>query len=156
MSKPNTHGDRSVKNTAPEYAAWKSMRSRCMNLNNKAYPRYGGRGITVCEQWSEYPVFLKDIGRKPSALHSLDRIDNNKGYSPANCRWATTQQQSRNRRSNKVVEYMGRRQSVADWCDELAMPKNAVYLRLNLGFTIEEAFTRPVLQRKSPPMKALS
>jgi hypothetical protein len=129
MPKPHTHGDRTVKNTAPEYAAWKSMRNRCENKNNPAYPRYGGRGITVCEQWSDYLTFLKDVGRKPLASHSLDRIDNNKGYEPSNCRWASRKEQNRNRRSNKVVEFLGRSQSVA-------------------GVPVAEAFTRPVVARK--------
>jgi hypothetical protein len=149
MRKPNTHGDRTRAYTTPEYAAWKSMRNRCFNTSNPAYPRYGGRGITVCERWNDYPTFLKDMGRKPSKSHSLDRIDNNKGYSPANCRWAGRKEQTQNRRSNKVVEFMGRRQSVAAWCDELGLVRNAVYLRLAAGVPVGEAFTRPVRERRS-------
>lgn len=80
----------------PEYNTWSSMLRRCNNANNRSYPRYGGRGIRVCDQWNDFVGFLRDMGRKPSPDHSLDRIDNNGNYEPGNCRWATRVQQSRN------------------------------------------------------------
>lgn len=81
----------------PEYGVWKSMRGRCMNSNNPAYDRYGGRGISVCERWNDFLIFLADMGQRPKGL-SLDRIDNSKGYDPSNCRWATAIEQRHNRR----------------------------------------------------------
>jgi len=91
-----THGE-SVDNT-PEYRTWRHMKDRCYNKNNSKYPRYGGRGITVCERWKDsYLNFIEDMGRKPSPDHSIDRINNDGNYEPENCRWATTQQQGTNK-----------------------------------------------------------
>jgi hypothetical protein len=92
-----THG----KSRTPEYLAWQSLNYRCNNPNNASFPDYGGRGISVCERWSDFPNFLSDMGTRPSPLHSLDRIDNDGNYEPSNCRWATAQEQQRNKRISK-------------------------------------------------------
>ena len=81
-----------------EHTIWMSMRQRCENKNNKAYARYGGRGIVVCERWHVFENFMADMGPRPSEDHSIDRIDNDRGYEPDNCRWATRSQQVRNSR----------------------------------------------------------
>jgi len=86
----------------PEYMAWQDMLKRCNNENNQAYINYGGRGISVCPEWTNsFEVFYKDMGCRPSDLHSLDRVDNDQGYDSDNCRWATTREQQRNRRTPK-------------------------------------------------------
>lgn len=85
----------------PTYSTWASMKARCLTPSTAAYPRYGAKGITVCERWMTFENFLADMGHKPEGL-SIDRIDNTKGYSPDNCRWATRSEQNRNRRPYKI------------------------------------------------------
>lgn len=80
------------------------MKSRCSRPNHPQWKDYGGRGIVVCERWEKFENFLADIGPKPSKAHTLDRIDNDRGYEPGNCRWATRTMQSRNSRSARLSE----------------------------------------------------
>jgi hypothetical protein len=89
-----THGDYN----SPEYRTWYAMLQRCNNPNRHNYKNYGGRGISVCERWSDYATFLMDMGRKPSPKHSIERIDNDAGYLPSNCKWATPKEQKANQR----------------------------------------------------------
>lgn len=102
---PKTHGNTGT----PTYNSWLSAKGRCLNKNNTAYPDYGGRGITFCTSWQySFENFLEDMGERPSANHSLDRIDNSKGYCKSNCRWATKKQQANNRRKRSgSTQYHG-------------------------------------------------
>jgi hypothetical protein len=96
-----THGETSNKSVPVEYEAWHGIKSRCLNKSNKAYSYYGGRGITICDRWlNSYENFVTDMGRRPKGM-SLDRIDNDGGYEPGNCRWATWQQQAENTKRSR-------------------------------------------------------
>ena len=144
-----THGGASGRRR-PEYRAWCSLRARCYHPSNKNFANYGGRGIKVCERWREsYVNFLEDMGRKPSSGHSLDRIDNSKGYSPENCRWATSSEQGNNRRTNCVLTFSGRTQSATQWAREYELQATCLFNRLALGWTVERAITQPVRRKRT-------
>lgn len=87
-----------------EYHSWQAMRQRCLNKNSKDYPRWGGRGIKICKRWNDFLTFYKDMGKKPTDRHSIDRINNMGNYKPSNCRWATPLQQVKNRRNTPANE----------------------------------------------------
>lgn len=135
-----------------EYHAHENMLVRCYNHSHKAYPRYGGRGIRVCDSWkNSFEAFYSDMGPRPSDGHSLDRIDNDKDYtcgkchdciengSPANCRWATRKEQTRNRRSNRIIEYQGESKTVAEWAEIFGISYECFKQRLNRGWSFERA-----------------
>lgn len=93
-----SHGYGSITDRRPEYEAWHAMKQRCLNPKHKSYHRYGGRGITICDRWRDsFEAFLADMGPRPSADLSIDRIDNDGNYEPSNCRWTTRQVQMSNR-----------------------------------------------------------
>ena len=97
-----THGATINYSMTPTYASWIAMKNRCNNPKASDYKYYGGRGIKVCKRWSEFSEFLADMGEKPAGL-TIERINNDRGYSPSNCKWATRLEQSRNTRRNKRV-----------------------------------------------------
>lgn len=134
---------------APEYRAWQQMRLRCTDPKHHAWPSYGGRGITVCQRWLDSVAdFIADMGPKPSPKHELDRIDNDRGYEPSNCRWATRKENDRNRRSNRILELGGERKTLAEWCERFGMRGDTVSWRLKIGWTVEQALKTPASPRK--------
>jgi hypothetical protein len=99
-----THGDSRAGRVTPEYRAWRGMKSRCYRTTIKCYPYYGGRGIRVCDRWlTSFENFLADMGRRPSSQHSLERKDPDGHYEPSNCKWATKEEQMKNRYSRCQV-----------------------------------------------------
>lgn len=136
-----THG---MKGT-PEYACWRAMKTRCYNKANPGYRHYGARGIAVCDRWREsFDNFLKDMGKRPSAKHSIDRINVNGNYEPTNCRWATQLVQMQNTRVSRVVELRGERRSVSYWARTIGVSAQTIYRRLNRGITDPEAILSPL------------
>ncbi len=134
------HGSASRDNKETEWIIWTSMRSRCNCPTNHAYKDYGGRGIKVCQRWDEaFQPFLEDMGRRPSPQHSLDRIDNDSGYSPENCRWATKTEQANNRRWNTRYTIGDRTLTISEWAREHGLAPNRVGSRLERGWPIEAA-----------------
>lgn len=119
--------------------------ARCHNPQHGQYKYYGGRGITVCSRWREsFDNFLIDMGVRPEGL-TLDRIENDKGYEPGNCRWATRKEQTANRRCSVKVEWRGRTQDLIAWGTELGIAPRTLHARLfRLGYEPELAFTKPV------------
>ena len=115
-----THGQSKSSGWSKEYATYRSMLQRCFDKNSPRYVDYGGRGITVSDSWQEsFENFFNDIGKKPTPKHSLDRIDNNKGYSIDNCRWVTMREQAGNTRSNVWISYNGVSKIGVDWAREI-------------------------------------
>ncbi len=133
---------------AAEYNAWRGMLSRCSNRNDAYYRDYGGRGICVCDRWTEsFRNFVNDMGPRPSARHSIDRIDNDGDYESVNCRWATKKEQSRNTRRNRLLSYDGKTQCLAAWAEEIGLGFTTIHARLKRGWTVEQALTRPPQSR---------
>lgn len=140
------HGQARDNYKSPEYKTWQSMIDRCSNKSNNGYYLYGGRGITVCEKWLSFANFFADMGPRP-ADRSLDRIDNNKGYFPGNCRWATTKEQLENRRIRKdalFMSYGGVVRRINEWSVITGINRKTLRTRLSRGWTVEEAITTPL------------
>ncbi len=134
-----------------EHNSWAQMKDRCLNINNVNFKYYGGRGITVCDKWkNSFITFYNDMGPKPSKDHSLDRIDNNKGYSKNNCRWATKLEQVQNRNSIKYITYNKMTLNLKDWSRFITKNKNTslVYGRVYNGWSNIEAVSTPYIPRK--------
>lgn len=136
-----THGLRRT----PEYNAWAGARRRCYSLTDRSYKHYGGRGIEMCKRWRyDFEAFLKDVGLRPSAKHSIDRIDNDGNYEPENCRWATRQEQGRNKRSNRLLTIDGETQPMIVWAKRYALRMDTLWNRLKRGWSFERAVKTPV------------
>lgn len=142
-----THGHSRVNQKSPEYNSWQAMRKRCMNPNDPAYPRYGGRGIQICQRWNSFECFLFDMGPRPDGLQ-IERINNNLGYSPENCKWATPLEQSNNKRNNRNISWNGKTLSLSGWARETGLSREAIKSRINEGWPIDRALSQPVRQRR--------
>ena len=132
------------------YRMWISMIYRCENPKHNAYKYYGAKGITVCEEWHDFSAFKKWADEtKPFKDATVDRIDNNKGYSPDNCRWADMSTQANNRSSNLEITYNGETHNLREWSEMLNLDYKRVHNRMNkLGWSFEKAVSTPVDQKK--------
>ena len=130
------------------YKSWEAMIQRCSNASLKSYKNYGGRGISVCYEWTKFEKFYADMGIKPNGC-SIDRIDVNGNYDKLNCRWSTMKQQNRNRRNNRLIEFNGETMCVNEWAESLGINKRTLLNRLTNGWEIKKALTHPVRQLTS-------
>lgn len=131
------------------YRIWCGMRWRCECRTNSNYAWYGARGISVCQRWREsYLAFLEDMGEAPDGA-SIDRINNDGGYEPGNCRWATHVEQSRNRSTNAIVSAFGESKALIDWLDDYRCVVNAstLYARIERGWEPQAAISIPAAKR---------
>jgi len=125
------------------YSVWVNMMARCNNPKHPDYHNYGGRGISVCQSWHDFKIFYLDMGSTPEGM-SIDRIDNDSGYSKDNCRWASAIEQGRNGRHNRYITHEGERLCLSEWCDRLGGSPYLVSDRLRLGWTEEAAVSVPL------------
>jgi len=126
----------------PEFIAWNSMNVRCKNPSHKFFHRYGGRGISICERWAAFENFYSDMGPRPTKSHSLDRIDNNLGYSPENCRWVTQRTQKVNQERTVMLTHNGKTQCVMDWAIETGISHATISQRIkNLKWSVCDALS---------------
>lgn len=140
------HGHCANGRPSPTYASWESMWARCTSETHPVFHRYGGRGIVPCERWRSFEAFLADMGERPAGT-TLDRIDNNKGYSPGNCRWATAAEQAANKRNNIRITIAGVTRIAAEWARERGLDRFTVFKRIQRGWDPVEAVTIGVRSR---------
>ena len=130
------------------YKSWNAMMQRCLNPKNHAYSRYGGSGITVCKRWLKIENFIADMGQRPAGK-TLERIDNDRGYSPKNCIWTTQEDQMNNTSYNRFFEYGGKVYRAKELAAEHGVNLATFWIRIHRGWTVEKALTKPLGYRNS-------
>lgn len=127
---------------SPLYLCWQDIKRRCYDKSLWCYRLYGGEGKLMCNEWRQsfkpFAEWAVSNGYREGL--TIERIDNSKGYTPDNCRWATRKEQSRNRRTNRIIEFRGEAKCLQAWIDELGLSGNTVRTRLKRGWTVGEAF----------------
>jgi len=126
------------------YRIWAGMITRCLDENNPSYKNYGGRGITICDRWlgkNGFINFYADMGDCPKGK-SLDRINNDKGYYKKNCKWSTKKEQANNRRTNHLIIYNGKTQTLKQWAEELKIDEFLIRSRIKYGWSVERALNK--------------
>lgn len=130
------------------YSVWRTMRQRCNDPSHKSYASYGGAGVSVCFRWNNFALFLEDMGKRPSKAHSIDRLDNSKGYEPDNCRWATPKEQARNKKSVQLLKAFGETKLLVEHAEQWKIRCDTLRYRLKSGMTPEVALATPVKKVK--------
>lgn len=123
-----------------EFKIWADMHKRCTNPKHKSFSHYGARGIHVCKRWDSFENFFEDMGRSPVGW-TIDRIDPNGNYEPANCRWASRTTQARNRRSNHLITYKDETHCLSEWAEKIGISREALKQRLKRGWPLNKALT---------------
>lgn len=138
------HGQSSPESRGPEYRSWETMKARCYNKSNPDYQRYGGRGISVCDEWrSNFQNFFSDMGQRPKNT-TLDRVDVNGNYQKENCRWATPPVQQRNKSTNRVVEFCGVKMTLVELAEKTGVPYQRLHERIvRRGWLVDDAVSMP-------------
>lgn len=127
------------------YRIWQGMKNRATNKADKDANNYINRGIDIDPRWHRFEDFIADMGEPPTAKHSIERIENEHGYWPNNCRWATSREQANNRRNNFVIEYRGQKKTLKEWSRKLNLnPETLSYRLRGGGWPIERAFNTPI------------
>jgi len=142
----------------PIFGVWQGMLNRCRNKNVKSYQDYGGRGIYVCDRWQGergLENFIADMGQRPSELHSIERIDNGGPYSPDNCRWATREEQVKNKRNNHHITANGETLTLQEWARRLGCSHATILMRIKYGMTEQESVSFPAYQPKITELTAI-
>jgi hypothetical protein len=140
VARSSKHGEGKRGKKTAEYKAWLGIRKRCDSAVSKGHERYIDRGIQMCDEWrNDYVAFLSHIGRRPSPSHSVDRIDNDKGYEPGNVRWATPEEQANNTRANRRISHAGKTMSIAQWARTVGIDKTTLAERLDRGWEVDRA-----------------
>lgn len=134
------HGQAKRGRQTATYNSWRGMWRRCTSLNATGYSEYGGRGITVCEEWQSFEKFYADMGERPKGT-TLDREKNDDNYEPGNCRWATPKEQANNRRTNRVFEFEGVNMTLKQISEKSGIGIQTLIDRLRRGVEISEAAT---------------
>lgn len=132
------------------YKVFYGMKDRCYNPKNRKYKDYGGRGITICDEWlCDFSVFYSwAVSNGYKVGLSIDRIDNDMGYSPNNCRWTGVGEQNSNKRDNHIITFQGETKTVSQWAEQLGVNSSVIYTRIRRGWEVEKVLTAPV-QRKT-------
>lgn len=134
------------KSKTAEFKVWSGMKNRCSNHKDRSYKNYGSRGIKVCLRWQKsFKNFLADMGVRPSPKHSIERKNNDKGYSPKNCVWAIKKVQANNTRANRVIKYRDTSKTLSQWSQLLKIDRKTLSCRIDRSkWSVEKAFTAPV------------
>jgi hypothetical protein len=142
------HGFARKNKVHPFFITWVNMRNRCYNPKNNRYSTYGARGIKVCKRWLIFENFRKDMFNTWRSGLQIDRINNNKDYTPSNCRWTTPKQNSRDRTNTRKVYYQGKNIPLVELAEKYGIKRATLEKRLSSGWSIEKAIKQPIRKSK--------